>query len=69
MARGDCRGARDRLGALGFEHADPDDRRGEGTLQVRHHLGYEPDADDRHELRRLAQRFGMELSAPFEASN
>jgi hypothetical protein len=43
--------------------------RGEGTLQVRHHLGYEPDADDRHELRRLAQRFGMELPAPFEASN
>ena len=50
MARGDCRGTRDRLGALGFEHADPD-------------------ADDCHELRRLAQRFEMELPAPFEASN
>jgi hypothetical protein len=55
--------------------------RGEGTigprrvrcltpyLQVRRHLGYEPDADDRHDLRRLAQRFGIELPAPFAASN
>ena len=28
-------------------------------LQLRHHLGYAPDADDRHDLQLLAQRFGL----------
>jgi lincosamide nucleotidyltransferase A/C/D/E len=30
-------------------------------LQVRHHLGYEPDADDHHDMHRLAERFWLEL--------
>jgi lincosamide nucleotidyltransferase A/C/D/E len=34
-------------------------------LQVRHHLGYEPDADDHRDMHRLAERFGLELPPPF----
>ena len=30
-------------------------------LQLRHHLGYPPDDRDRHDLRLLAERFGLEL--------
>jgi lincosamide nucleotidyltransferase A/C/D/E len=28
-------------------------------LQLRHHLGYPPDANDRHDLRLLAEHFGL----------
>jgi len=34
-------------------------------LQLRHHLGYEPDADDRHDMRQLAERFGLDLPPPY----
>jgi hypothetical protein len=34
-------------------------------LQVRHHLGYEPDADDHHDMQRLAERFGLDLPPPY----
>ena len=34
-------------------------------LQVRHHLGYQPDADDQHDMRRLAERFQLELPSPY----
>ena len=30
-------------------------------LQLRHHLGYAPDADDHHDLRLLAEHFGLAL--------
>jgi lincosamide nucleotidyltransferase A/C/D/E len=30
-------------------------------LQLRHHLGYAPDANDRHDLRLLAEHFGVAL--------
>ncbi len=30
-------------------------------LQLRHHLGYAPSANDRHDLRLLAQHFGLAL--------
>ena len=30
-------------------------------LQLRHHLGYAPDSNDRHDLRLLAQHFGLAL--------
>ena len=36
-------------------------------LQVRHHSGYEPDADDRHDMQRLAERFGLELAPPYDS--
>ena len=36
-------------------------------LQVRHHLGYEPDAEDRHDMNRLAERFGLELPPAYRA--
>lgn len=35
-------------------------------LQVRHHLGYQPDADDHHDLQRLAARFQLNLPPPYE---
>jgi lincosamide nucleotidyltransferase A/C/D/E len=35
-------------------------------LQVRHHLGYEPDADDHHDIRRLTARFNLEPPPPYE---
>jgi lincosamide nucleotidyltransferase A/C/D/E len=35
-------------------------------LQARHHLGYEPDADDYHDMHRLAERFQLELPPPYE---
>jgi lincosamide nucleotidyltransferase A/C/D/E len=35
-------------------------------LQVRHHLGYEPDPDDHHDMRRLAERFQLHLPSPYE---
>lgn len=31
------------------------------------HLGYEPDETDRHDMRLLATRFGLELPAPYRA--
>ena len=34
-------------------------------LQVRHHLGYPPDDDDRHDLRLLADRFDVALPPGF----
>jgi lincosamide nucleotidyltransferase A/C/D/E len=34
-------------------------------LQLRHHLGYPPDDDDRHDLRLLAGRFGVSLPPDF----
>lgn len=34
-------------------------------LQVRCHLAYEPDEDDRHDVRLLCERFGLELPAAF----
>jgi len=37
-------------------------------LQIRHHLGYEPDADDRHDMRQLAERFGLDLPPPYRAA-
>jgi lincosamide nucleotidyltransferase A/C/D/E len=36
-------------------------------LQLRHHLGYQPDADDHHDMRRLAARFQLELPPPYDA--
>jgi len=30
-------------------------------LQLRHHLGYPPDENDRHDLRLLAERFALSL--------
>lgn len=35
-------------------------------LQVRQHLGYEPDADDHHDMHRLAQHFQLELPPPYD---
>lgn len=34
-------------------------------LQLRHYLGYSPDANDRHDLRLLARRFGLSLPPDF----
>lgn len=34
-------------------------------LQVRHQLGYEPDADDHHDMHRLAERFRLGLPPPY----
>lgn len=34
-------------------------------VQIRHHLGYEPDDDDRYDVRLLCERFGLELPAAF----
>jgi lincosamide nucleotidyltransferase A/C/D/E len=36
-------------------------------LQLRHHLGYAPDAQDCHDLCLLAERFGLTLPAPSAA--
>ena len=35
-------------------------------LQLRHHLGYEPGANDHHDMRRLAERFQLELPPPYD---
>ena len=35
-------------------------------LQVRHHLGYEPDAGALHDMRRLAERFQLALPPPYD---
>ena len=35
-------------------------------LQLRHHLGYEPGADDHHDMLRLAERFQLELPPPYD---
>jgi len=34
-------------------------------LQVRHHLGYEPSGQDRHDMQALARRSGPELPPPY----
>ena len=34
-------------------------------LQLRHHLGYEPGANDRHDMVLLRDRLGLELSPPY----
>jgi len=36
-------------------------------VQLLCHLGYEPDETDRHDVRLLAARFGLELPAPYRA--
>ncbi len=36
-------------------------------VQLLCHLGYEPDEDDRHDVRLLAARFGLDLPAPYRA--
>jgi lincosamide nucleotidyltransferase A/C/D/E len=38
-------------------------------LQLRHHLGYEPEASDRYDLRQLAERFHLSLPAPYWESS
>ena len=35
-------------------------------LQLDHHLGYQPDADDHHDMCRLADRFQLELPPPYD---
>lgn len=35
-------------------------------LQIAFHLGYEPDDDDRHDIRLLASHFGLLLPAPYQ---
>lgn len=35
-------------------------------LQVCHHLGYQPDADDHHDMHRLAERFQLALPPPYD---
>jgi len=35
-------------------------------VQLAHHLGYEPRAHDRADMRRLADRFGLQLPAPYD---
>lgn len=34
-------------------------------VQIQCHLGYEPDADDLHDVRLLSERFGLEVPPPF----
>lgn len=34
-------------------------------LQLRHHLGYEPGADDRQDMRLLSEHFGLTLPPPY----
>ncbi|MGI8857582.1 MAG: nucleotidyltransferase domain-containing protein [Thermomicrobiales bacterium] len=36
-------------------------------VQLLHHLGYEPDADDRHDVRLLCARFGLPLPDGYTA--
>ena len=38
-------------------------------LQLRQHLGYEPDADDHHDMRRLPERFQLELRPPYRVNS
>ena len=35
------------------------------TVQSLHHLGYDPDEKDHHDMRLLADRFGIDLPAPY----
>jgi lincosamide nucleotidyltransferase A/C/D/E len=35
------------------------------TVQLLHHLGYDPDEKDHHDMQLLADRFGIELPAPY----
>ena len=35
------------------------------TVQILHHLGYDPDEKDRHDMRLLADRFDIDLPAPY----
>jgi lincosamide nucleotidyltransferase A/C/D/E len=35
------------------------------AVQSRHHLGYDPDEKDHHDMGLLADRFGIELPAPY----
>ena len=34
-------------------------------LQLRHHLGYEPGADDRHDMQLLSEHLGLTLPPPY----
>lgn len=38
----------------------------DAATQVRCHLGYPPQAKDRHDLRRLHERLGVELPTPYQ---
>lgn len=35
------------------------------AVQSLHHLGYDPDDKDFHDMRLLADRFGIDLPAPY----
>ena len=35
------------------------------VVQSFHHLGYDPDEKDYHDMRLLADRFGIDLPAPY----
>lgn len=35
------------------------------AVQAFHHLGYDPDEKDHHDMRLLADRFGIALPAPY----
>jgi hypothetical protein len=35
-------------------------------VQIAHHLGYEPRSHDRADMRRLADRFALQLPAPYD---